>query len=102
MKVKPQDPTPNGSLYCAAGVVFKVVRRKETVLKGDDRYAERIVPLLVGAAPRGLLAILFGVLAFAWPALTLTTLVLLFGTYVFVNGAFLIFNALGSRKEKED
>jgi uncharacterized membrane protein HdeD (DUF308 family) len=51
---------------------------------------------------RGTLAILFGVLAFAWPGITLTTLVFLFGAYVFVNGAFLILNALGSRKEKED
>jgi uncharacterized membrane protein HdeD (DUF308 family) len=51
---------------------------------------------------RGFLAILFGVLAFAWPAITLTSLVLLFGAYVFVSGAFLVFNALGSRKEKED
>ncbi|HUJ19085.1 MAG TPA: HdeD family acid-resistance protein [Nitrospirota bacterium] len=51
---------------------------------------------------RGILAILFGIAAFVWPAITLTTLVLLFGAYVFVNGAFLIINAVGSRKEKED
>jgi uncharacterized membrane protein HdeD (DUF308 family) len=51
---------------------------------------------------RGVVAILFGVLAIVWPGITLTTLVLLFGAYVFVNGAFLIFNAVGSRKEKDD
>ncbi len=51
---------------------------------------------------RGGLAILFAVLAFLWPGLTLTTLVLLFGAYVFVNGAFLIMNAVGSRSEKDD
>jgi uncharacterized membrane protein HdeD (DUF308 family) len=51
---------------------------------------------------RGVVAILFGVLAFVWPGITLTTLVLFFGAYVFVNGAILIFNAVGSRKEKDD
>jgi len=51
---------------------------------------------------RGFVAILFGVLAFAWPGITLTTLVLFFGAYIFVNGAFLTVNAIGSRKEKDD
>ncbi|MFB6198190.1 MAG: HdeD family acid-resistance protein [Halobacteriaceae archaeon] len=37
---------------------------------------------------RGVLAILFGVLAFAWPAITLTVLVLLFAAYAFVDGVF--------------
>jgi uncharacterized membrane protein HdeD (DUF308 family) len=35
---------------------------------------------------RGILAILFGLMAFAWPALTLVTLVLLYGAYAFVDG----------------
>jgi uncharacterized membrane protein HdeD (DUF308 family) len=51
---------------------------------------------------RGIVAILFGVLAFVWPGMTLTTLVLFFGAYVFVNGAILIMNAIGSRKQKDD
>jgi uncharacterized membrane protein HdeD (DUF308 family) len=51
---------------------------------------------------RGIVAIVFGVLAFAWPGMTLTTLVLFFGAYVFVNGAILIMNAIGSRKQKDD
>lgn len=49
---------------------------------------------------RGIVTILFGVLAFVWPAITLATLVLLFGAYVFVNGAFLVIHAVGSWKEK--
>ncbi len=41
-------------------------------------------------ALRGVAAILFGVLAFASPALTLATLVLMFGAYVFVDGVTLL------------
>ena len=37
---------------------------------------------------RRIAAILIGVLAFVWPGITLTTLVLFFGAYVLVNGVF--------------
>ncbi|HEX7295551.1 MAG TPA: HdeD family acid-resistance protein [Pyrinomonadaceae bacterium] len=35
---------------------------------------------------RGILAVLFGIVAFAWPGLTLVTLVLLYGAYALVDG----------------
>jgi len=41
-------------------------------------------------AIRGVVAILFGVLAFAWPELTLMVLVTLFGAYVLVDGVALL------------
>jgi len=43
---------------------------------------------------RGICAILFGILAFVWPGITLASLILLFGAYALVNGAFAIAMAI--------
>ena len=42
-------------------------------------------------AARGLAAIVFGVLALVWPALTLTILIFLFAVYAIVDGSALLF-----------
>lgn len=44
---------------------------------------------------RGVLAILFGALAFAWPGLTLEVLVILFGAYALTDGVFALVAAFG-------
>src|SRR2546423_1284819 len=43
---------------------------------------------------RGVLAVLFGIAAFAWPGITLGALVLLYGAYALVDGVFAIAAAL--------
>jgi uncharacterized membrane protein HdeD (DUF308 family) len=49
-------------------------------------------------AIRGVAAIIFGILAFAWPEMTLAVLVILFGAYVLVDGvALLVALAQGDR-----
>jgi uncharacterized membrane protein HdeD (DUF308 family) len=51
---------------------------------------------------RGVVAILFGILAYAWPGITLATLIILFGAYAFVDGVFLIIKTIGNWKARED
>jgi uncharacterized membrane protein HdeD (DUF308 family) len=50
---------------------------------------------------RGVAVILFGILAFAWPELTLLTLVLLFGAYVLIDGILGIVSGIASRRIRE-
>lgn len=51
-------------------------------------------------AIRGVAALLFGILAMAWPAITLLVLVALFAAYAFVTAAVYIAGALKNRNEK--
>jgi len=44
-------------------------------------------------ALRGLFAVLFGVIALAWPGMTIAALVILFGIYVFIDGVVAIIAA---------
>jgi uncharacterized membrane protein HdeD (DUF308 family) len=52
-------------------------------------------------ALRGVAAILFGILAFIWPQLTLEVLIILFGVYVLIDGVSNIITAF-SRRETND
>lgn len=54
------------------------------------------VPLL-----RGLVAVLFGLLAFVWPGITLTVLVILFGAFVLVDGVFALVSSIRYRARME-
>jgi len=49
-------------------------------------------------AIRGLAALLFGILALAWPGITISMLVIFFGAYVLVDGLFTVISALMHRE----
>jgi uncharacterized membrane protein HdeD (DUF308 family) len=49
-------------------------------------------------AVRGVVAVIFGIMALAWPKETILTLVLLFGAYALVDGTFAVFAGVASRR----
>jgi uncharacterized membrane protein HdeD (DUF308 family) len=51
---------------------------------------------------RGMLAIVFGILALIWPGITLRTLVIFFGAYAFADGLFAIVGAIGGWGNRDD
>jgi uncharacterized membrane protein HdeD (DUF308 family) len=51
---------------------------------------------------RGVAAIIFGMMAFVYPGLTVAVLVLLFGAWVLVDGVFRIVGAIGHRSSDPD
>jgi uncharacterized membrane protein HdeD (DUF308 family) len=51
---------------------------------------------------RGIFAILFGILAYAWPGITLATLIILFGAYVLIDGILLVIKTIGKWAERDD
>src|SRR5437867_7688634 len=51
---------------------------------------------------RGIAAIVFGVIAFVYPGLTVAVLVLLFGAWVLVDGIFRVIGAIGHRSSDKE
>ena len=51
---------------------------------------------------RGVAAIIFGMMAFVYPGLTVAVLVLLFGAWVLVDGIFRVIGAIGHRSSDSD
>jgi uncharacterized membrane protein HdeD (DUF308 family) len=50
---------------------------------------------------RGIAAVIFGVLAFAWPGATIVAIIILFGAYAFVDGVFAIVAAVRAAQSHE-
>jgi uncharacterized membrane protein HdeD (DUF308 family) len=65
--------------------------RKETIM------LETLSRHWWAVAVRGVAAILFGVLALVWPGITVFALVIVFGAYALVDGAFTVVAAFGDR-----
>ena len=69
----------------------------------DTRFGQLVD--LIGEIPRhwwvvalrGLAAVIFGVLAFIWPGMTIAALVLFFGAYAIVDGVLAVYTAFRSR-----
>jgi uncharacterized membrane protein HdeD (DUF308 family) len=55
------------------------------------------VPVITGIA-----AIVFGIIAFVYPGLTIATLVLFFGAWVLIDGIFRVIGAIGHRGSDPD
>ena len=72
--------------------------REDSLLEIRTLFAGRWWTMVL----RGIVAIVFGVLAFAWPGVTLATLVLLFGWYALVDGIFSLVSAFGGHRARED
>jgi uncharacterized membrane protein HdeD (DUF308 family) len=51
---------------------------------------------------RGIAAIVFGIIAFVYPGLTIATLVLFFGAWVLIDGIFRVVGAIGHRSSDPD
>lgn len=51
---------------------------------------------------RGIAAIVFGIIAFVYPGLTIATLVLFFGAWVLIDGIFRVVGAIGHRGSDPD
>ena len=51
---------------------------------------------------RGIVMILFGVIAYAWPGMTLATLVMFFAAFVLVDGVFDVYHAFSGRQENDN
>jgi uncharacterized membrane protein HdeD (DUF308 family) len=50
---------------------------------------------------RGIAAVIFGILAFAWPGATIVVICILFGAYAFVDGVFAIVAAVRAAQAHE-
>ena len=74
------------------------MKNDNDIVAGEGTVADLLTRNWWLLALRGLVAILFGILAFVWPGLTMLTLIYLFGWYALVNGVLSFFLAAKAPK----
>ncbi len=50
---------------------------------------------------RGVISIIFGILAYTWPGMTLTILIFLFGAYSLIDGIFALIGAIAGKQHSD-
>jgi uncharacterized membrane protein HdeD (DUF308 family) len=70
--------------------------------KEEENMFYALSPYWWAFVGRGVFAIVYIVIAIAWPGITVANLILLFGAYVFIDGLILTFKAVRNWHAKED
>jgi len=86
-----------------AGAIHTIKREGGSVMNGLEKHFAAILSrswwmLLL----RGILAIVFGVLTWMQPGISLAALVLLFGAYILADGILGVWSGFAGRKDHED
>ena len=86
------DPNPSSSTPPAGSGQISLSTRPLLRAMADNWWV---------ALVRGLFAIVFGVLTFVWPGISLLSLVLLFGIYSLIDGVVALYGAIKGRGQVE-
>jgi uncharacterized membrane protein HdeD (DUF308 family) len=70
--------------------------------KEEENMFYALSPYWWAFVGRGVFAIVYILIAIAWPGITVANLILLFGAYVFIDGLILTFKAIRNWHAKED
>jgi uncharacterized membrane protein HdeD (DUF308 family) len=96
-----------------AGAAGDLKRRRGELSAIDSTHKERVMSSIVAQMAsnlsqswwllllRGIAAIVFGLLIWFQPGISLAAMVLVFGVYVFIDGIFGVWTAITSRKQDE-
>jgi uncharacterized membrane protein HdeD (DUF308 family) len=70
--------------------------------KEEENMFYALSPYWWAFVGRGVFAVVYIIIAIAWPGITVANLILLFGAYVFIDGLILTFKAIRNWHAKED
>src|SRR6266545_3682569 len=76
---------------------FNYSKNAQPIVRGNDTMLTMLAKNWWVVALRGVIAILFGIALLLFPPLVITTMVLFFGAYAFIDGVAAIFTAIQHR-----